>query len=74
MAGAFWTFHWLWTFCSALWCIDDLVRYALEKARDPDGSPRWPSKKIMVGDAILIVPFGLWYFFELAYMGGYYYS
>jgi hypothetical protein len=71
MAGAFWTFHWLWTFCSALWCIYDLVRYALEKARDPDGSPRWPSKKIMVGDAILIVLFGLWYFFELAYMGGY---
>jgi hypothetical protein len=29
--GLVWTFHLLWTFCSALWCIYDLVRYALEK-------------------------------------------
>ncbi len=71
---AVWAFHMFWTFCSALWCIHDLVRYALAKARDPAGEPTWPSKKIMIGDAILVVLFGWWYSLEVLDTQGYYSS
>lgn len=55
-----WALHLLWAFCSVL-CIYDLVRYALAKARDSDAEPKWPAKKIIVGDAVLTVLFGIWY-------------
>jgi hypothetical protein len=69
-----WAFHLLWTFCSALWCIHDLVQYAMAKARNPDQEPSWPSKKVMTGDVVLTVLFGLWWFFEVANNDGYYSS
>jgi hypothetical protein len=71
-----WAFHLLWTFCSALWSIYDLDRYAMQKARDPDGpgKPDLPSKRIMIGDGVLTVVFGFWYFLELGTLFEYRYS
>jgi uncharacterized membrane protein YccF (DUF307 family) len=60
-----WGFHLLWTFASASWCIYDLVPYALEQARNPEKKPTWPSRKIIVGDVVLLVLFGWWYSLEL---------
>jgi hypothetical protein len=69
-----WTFHLLWTFCSLLLCIYDLIQYALEKARDPEAETSWPSKKIMNGDAILTVLFVWLFVLESASLDMYYSS
>lgn len=69
-----WALHLLWTCCSALWCISDLVHFALQKASDPDAKPKWPKKKTMIGDAIFTILFGLSYVYELTTMAGHYSS
>ncbi len=67
-----WIMHILWTLCSALLCVYDLVRYAMAKAREPGSMPDWPLKKIMVGDAFLAAVFGWWYCIELASLSVFY--
>lgn len=69
--SAVWAFHVLWTFCSALWSVYDLVRYALQKAKDPEREPAWPSKVIILGDAVFILLFGFWCLLELVNLMGY---
>jgi hypothetical protein len=69
-----WIFHLLWTFLSVLFCIYDLVQYAISKARNPEERPQWPVKKVMIGDAIFIVLFAWWFCLELSEATSYYSS
>lgn len=40
---------------SALFCVADLLFYALKKVEKPDEDPEWPVKKFILGDLVFAV-------------------
>jgi uncharacterized membrane protein len=62
----FWVTHTICVTLSIALCVYDLRRWARIKAADPDENPKWPLRRIMIGDTVLGLCF---WFLWVAEMG-----
>ena len=62
-----WIVHIICVILSITLCAYDLRRWAKLKAADPDESPEWPLKRIMIGDIVLALFFWFLWIAETNY-------